>query len=482
MASSDSVGLAAARLNAGGRSGARIMPVVGGDTRMREDAVAAVAGRAGRTVLRPTDGGPPEGDPWHLDVAATLCWLRGSDLFLPAPVEWKPPSALPLTLFLGLRGRSQATDSGAAQRLPVLEVAGLAYAERLVAWARALGDRADGLDDALTEVARRFRFERGEIEEVAAPLRVLTRPLDGPTLLTACRSAQAADLGDVAEKVEPRFREEALILPARQDRQFRELLRSMRALTRVHHGWGTGAAWGESGITALFAGPPGTGKTMAAEVLAGELDLPMYRVDLSQVMDKYIGETEKRLKRLFDASEGGDVLLFFDEADALFGKRSDVKDAHDRYANIQVSYLLQRMERFEGTAILATNRKGDLDEAFLRRLRFIIDFPAPGARARERMWRQMVPRAVDVAGLDFRFLADRFPLAGGHIRSIVLYACLQCAADDREGGRDERRLTMDAVLRAVKREYDKLGRPVSLQAFDPYTALIREMEASDETG
>ena len=154
----------------------------------------------------------------------------------------------------------------------------------------------------------------------------------------------------------------------------------MTNLTRVHYEWGTARAWNEGGLAALFAGPPGTGKTMAAEAIADALRLPLYRIDLSQVVNKYIGETEKNLRRLFDAADAADVILFFDEADALFGKRTEVKDAHDRYANLEISYLLERMERFKGLAILATNRKKDLDEAFLRRLRFVVDFPLPGVR------------------------------------------------------------------------------------------------------
>ena len=156
---------------------------------------------------------------------------------------------------------------------------------------------------------------------------------------------------------------------------------------------------------------------MAAEAIAAELALPLYRIDLSQVVNKYIGETEKNLRRLFDAADAADVILFFDEADALFGKRTEVKDAHDRYANLEVSYLLERMERFKGLAILATNRKKDLDEAFLRRLRFVVEFPLPGVAERLRIWRSVIPPGVDASALDFEFLAQRFPLAGGHIRA-----------------------------------------------------------------
>jgi vesicle-fusing ATPase len=209
---------------------------------------------------------------------------------------------------------------------------------------------------------------------------------------------------------------------------------------------------------------------MCAEVIAAELQLPLYRIDLSQVVNKYIGETEKNLRRLFDAAEASDVILFFDEADSLFGKRTEVKDAHDRYANLEVSYLLERMERFKGLAILATNRKKDLDEAFLRRLRFLLDFPMPGVEERLRIWKQVMPTGVDVGEIDFAFLAHRFPLAGGHIRSIVFHACLQVA---QPGG--PRKLTMEPLVAAVKREYDKLDRSMSLEQYGAYSGVAARM-------
>jgi vesicle-fusing ATPase len=257
------------------------------------------------------------------------------------------------------------------------------------------------------------------------------------------------------------------MLPPKQAGQIDEVIHAMRQLTSVHYEWGTARAWNESGITVLFAGPPGTGKTMGAEVIARALDLPMYRIDLSQVVNKYIGETEKNLRRLFDAADASDVILFFDEADSLFGKRTEVKDAHDRYANLEVSYLLERMERFKGLAILATNRKKDLDEAFLRRLRYLIEFPLPGPEERQRIWSQCIPENVDASALDFAFLAQRIPLAGGHIRAIIFHACLACS---QPGG--SRALTMPAVLRAVRSEYEKLDRAFSLDQFRPWTAQL----------
>jgi len=256
-----------------------------------------------------------------------------------------------------------------------------------------------------------------------------------------------------------------------------EILKAMRSLTEVHYVWGTAKAWNESGLSVLFAGPPGTGKTMAAEALATDLDLPLYRIDLSQVVNKYIGETEKNLKRVFDAADVADMILFFDEADALFGRRTEVSDAHDRYANLEISYLLERMERFKGLAILATNRKKDLDDAFLRRLRYIVDFPMPDAAERRKIWRQVMPVYADCSDVEVDFLAAQFPLAGGSIRSVVLNACLQCADGSglsADGGRA--RLTMKAVVTAVKREFDKMNRTLSLEQYGAYASTIEGLD------
>jgi vesicle-fusing ATPase len=317
----------------------------------------------------------------------------------------------------------------------------------------------------LAELAQRFRCETATIERIGAEMALAGRAPTADELLAAARAD--LDLGTLAQPVAPRFSLAELMLPAAQTRQVAEVVTAMNNLGRVHHLWGTARAWNEGGLAALFAGPPGTGKTMATEAIASELKLPLYRIDLSQVVNKYIGETEKNLKRLFDAADAADAILFFDEADALFGKRTEVKDAHDRYANLEISYLLERMERFKGLAILATNRRKDLDEAFLRRLRFVIEFPLPGAPERQRIWQGVVPEGVDASELDFAFLAERFPLAGGHIRAIVFHACLQSAAEGAP-----RQLTMQAVIRAVQREYDKLERASSLDQFGPYAPLV----------
>ena len=216
---------------------------------------------------------------------------------------------------------------------------------------------------------------------------------------------------------------------------------------------------------------------MAAECLAADLGLPLYRVDLSQVVSKYIGETEKNLREVFVAAEARDLVLFFDEADAIFGKRTEVRDAHDRYANLEVSYLLARMERARGLMILATNRKEDLDPAFLRRLRVIIDFPMPGADERRRIWERVLPPVIDRRGLDLGFLAKRFELSGGTIRAAAISACLQSAA---EGGPPA--LTMDHLIVALWRELDKLGRALSPAIFGPFAGVVAAAEARAQQG
>jgi MoxR-like ATPase len=369
-------------------------------------------------------------------------------------------------VLVGAEGAAAARLPGA---LPPVTLEPLGYAGRLALWRAGLPGAAGDpeLERAMADCARRFRLEAPALARVCAALSGLGRPARPEDLYAACRSD--VDLGELASPVAPRFELAELMLPQRQARQVEELIRAATALTRVHHEWGTARAWSESGLSALFAGPPGTGKTMAAEVVAQACGMPLFRIDLSQVVNKYIGETEKNLRRLFDAADAADVLLFFDEADALFGKRTEVKDAHDRYANLEVSYLLERMERFKGLAILATNRRKDLDEAFLRRLRFVIEFPLPGPEERLRIWQSVIPAAVDADALDLAFLADRFALAGGHIRSVVFQACLQSA---RAGA--PRRLDMPTVACAVRRELEKLGRTISLDQFGPWAEHVKE--------
>jgi len=268
------------------------------------------------------------------------------------------------------------------------------------------------------------------------------------------RAQARSRLDDLAQRIEPSAGWEDLVLPEPQRQLLAEIAGQVRQRPRVYDAWGFGGAGIRGlGISALFAGPSGTGKTMAAEVLARELRLDLYRIDLSQVVSKYIGETEKNLRRVFDAAEGGGSILLFDEADALFGKRSEVKDSHDRYANIEVSYLLQRMESYRGLAILTTNLKNALDPAFLRRLRFVVSFPFPDAAQREEIWRRVFPSLTPTEMLDAGRLA-RLNVAGGHIRNIALHAAFLAAEADEP-------VRMAHVLRAARGEYAKLEKTLT---------------------
>ncbi|MGH7901620.1 MAG: ATP-binding protein [Thermodesulfobacteriota bacterium] len=429
----------------------------------------------------------------YLNSILTLCWLRDLALFLKreyvsslfskktnSDIRIFPLQSIPISIFLSITDRSQLANIPSNLLLPIVDVPSFSYQERVEYWKKTLGEGGNGLESVILECSRRFRYEKDAINSICEGIHSLSGPVLEKDLTQACRAELELDMGELAQKVIPRFWDEELILPHYQYLQFEEIIKAMKSITEVHYGWGTGRVWNESGISVLFAGPPGTGKTMAAEILAIMLDLPMYRIDLSQVVNKYIGETEKNLKRLFDTADVSDTILFFDEADSLFGRRTEVKDAHDRYANLEISYLLERMERFKGLAILATNRKKDLDEAFLRRLRYILDFPLPGVEQRKKIWRQVIPKTVDSSRLDIDFLAKQFTLAGGHIRSIIFNACLQSAngscREHLEGHQYSGQLNMDQVIIAVKREFDKLNRSISLEQFGPYARIIERIE------
>jgi hypothetical protein len=461
----------------------RVIPVVGPRGSPFGEVVAQVCRRAGRQAVRLAADPGLWADPAAFGAVAACCWLEDVDLFLdldmlPHPVEGRilPAAArtVPLNLFVAVESASDLDPVPRGLRLPPLEVPTLSFEERAALWHRGLPGDGNGLDDAADECARRFRVPEGVIRSICEDLGRWGDPIEPKDLFAACRAEVQIDLCDLAEPVEPRFRADELVLPHKQAVQLDEIRQAMRSLRRVHYQWGTARAWSEAGLSVLFAGAPGTGKTMAAETLARDLDLPMYRIDLSQVVNKYVGETPKNLKRLFDAADAADLILFFDEADALFGKRSEVKDAHDRYANIEINYLLSRMERAKGLTILATNRREDLDEAFVRRLRFLVEFPQPEADQRRRIWEKAIPGGVDASGLDLDFLARRFPLTGGHIRSAVFHACLQCASVGRNGSPP--RLEMPALAVAVRRELEKQNRAMALGQFGPYARHVEQLE------
>ena len=337
-----------------------------------------------------------------------------------------------------------------------LQVPAPDQAARETLWRRALGDLADGLD--LGELAGRFRLRSAQILAAAHPLRLQRRdaassPEDlARDLFEACRAQCLVSLEGLAERVESVHGWDDLILPA----PVKEKLRTIEGWLRFGHvvfdTWGFRDRVSQGrGMAAMFAGPSGTGKTMAAGILGRVLGLDVYRIELSSVVSKYIGETEKNLARIFEAAEAAHAILFFDEADALFGKRSEVKDAHDRHANIEVSYLLQRMEAYDGIAILATNIKDNLDVAFARRLQVVVEFPFPRVEDRERIWRRLFSERVPLAvGVDFGVLAQRFALSGGAIKNCAVNAALAAAV---EGGM----VGMEHLVGAVGREMEKMG-------------------------
>jgi SpoVK/Ycf46/Vps4 family AAA+-type ATPase len=270
----------------------------------------------------------------------------------------------------------------------------------------------------------------------------------------ACRATARKNLDDLAQRIEPAANWDELVLADTQKQILREIGAHVRQRTHVYEKWGFASKGNRGlGISALFAGVSGTGKTMAAEVLSRELQLDLYRIDLSQVVSKYIGETEKNLRRVFDTAEASGAILLFDEADALFGKRSEVKDSHDRYANIEISYLLQRMEAYRGLAILTTNLKNVLDTAFLRRIRFIVQFPFPDTANRAEIWRRVFPAQTPTENLDVTKLA-RLAVVGGNIRNIALQATFLAA----ESGEP---VCMTHLLHAARREYAKIEKPLT---------------------
>jgi hypothetical protein len=353
--------------------------------------------------------------------------------------------------------------AGASGRQPrgrpvaVFDVPPSSAVEQRGVWTAALGELADGLNGTVDRLVSQFSLSPAQIRDSCAQAQA-GQMADGgdaaAALWEACRGQAQFSGGDLAVRVEAVAGWDDLVLPEAQARVLREIALQVTSRFRVYETWGFGRASSRGlGITALFSGPSGTGKTMAAEVLARHLRLDLCRIDLSQVVSKYIGETEKNLGRVFDGAEPGGAVLLFDEADALFGKRSEVRDSHDRYANIEVSYLLQRMEAYRGLAILTTNLREALDPAFERRLRFLVSFPFPDEGARAEIWRRAFPPAAPTEGLDIGRLA-RLDATGGSIRNIALGAAFRAAADDRP-------VRMADLAEAARSEYAKLHRPLT---------------------
>ncbi|MEU1598351.1 ATP-binding protein [Streptomyces sp. NPDC005708] len=436
------------------RPGAPVVQLVGPDGPGKRLVAAHAASSSGLVACRlPAALLPAE--PAELDNLARL-WQRESTLLplaLYLDVEDADPGESRPGRFLARTGgtslfasRESWPDMGRGSL--VLDVAPPTPTERAQAWQAVYGPGEDA--DAL---AAQFGLELPAIREAAA-----VADGDPAAAWRACRVRTRPRLDALAQRLETRVTWDDIVLPDDGRRILEQIADQVAHRPTVYETWGFGERITRGlGVSALFAGPSGSGKTMVAEVLANHLRLDLYRIDLSAVVSKYIGETEKNLRRLFDAAEGGGSILFFDEADALFGKRSEVKDSHDRYANIEVNYLLQRMEGYRGLAVLATNLRSALDSAFLRRLRFIVEFQFPGPGQRRTIWEKAFPLAAPRGDLDYERLA-RLQASGGMIRNIALNAAFLAAAARTP-------ITMPHVLAAARTEFQKLELPMPERDF-----------------
>lgn len=398
-------------------------------------------------------------------MVGAIPYLRGWDVCLQDGI---PSNGLLAELcdFPGIAILSSSTTwraAGIDRQRPIswLEFGIPIYAERRQIWQHYLEQSGVGEQVAdLTSLAGQFQLTIGQIRDAVTAARDWAlqsgEPIDNAGLFAAARLYSNPRLSSLARKLQPRYGWDDIVLPNDQRTLLFEIVNTVRQRPRVLDEWGVGRKLASSrGVTVLFAGPPGTGKTMGAEVIAGELGLDLYKIDLSTVVSKYIGETEKNLERIFNEAESSNAILFFDEADSLFGKRSEVRDSHDRYANIEISYLLQRMEAYDGVTILATNLRANLDEAFTRRLQFAVDFPFPEEADRLRIWQTLFPPEIPCSSdVDLAILARRFKIAGGNIRNIIVNAAFLAAADGGQVG-------MSHLLHGTRRELQKMGRLVS---------------------
>ncbi|MEU9327126.1 ATP-binding protein [Streptomyces canus] len=455
--------LAANRLAEGWTNGA-LVEVTGGDLRSRADLGAAAAARSGLGLYSMSAEDVPT-DPAERDRLSRL-WQREA-ILLPAALlveageldrdqraateAFLAGAAVPVVVSSEDPLRSERTH-GARVTVPRLD-----DEEQLGLWAGAF-EEIDLDVGELRSLVAQFQLPPHVVRSAAATVR---RRLPHEDELDAAQLAWRAGLDEarigmdeLGRRIEPQAGWDDLVLHERQTGVLREIIAHVRQRATVHQEWGFGATLRRGlGVTAMFAGGSGTGKTLAAEVMAKELGLDLFVIDLSQVVSKYIGETEKNLRRVFDAAERGGALLLFDEADALFGKRSEVKDSHDRYANLEVSYLLMRMEAYRGLAVLTTNMKNALDTAFLRRIRFVVDFPFPAEDERAEIWRRVLPPQAPVKDIDPALLAQ-LTVAGGSIRNIALSGAFLAA---EEGDR----LQMRHMLAAARTEYLKLERSLT---------------------
>jgi len=358
-----------------------------------------------------------------------------------------------------------------------LELPDLIDRERTEAWRKAAARYETDPSVDWESLSTRFPFTPGQIVKALGMAEELARwespdsvkpVIRWPHLIQACYGQLNHRLESKARRLKPRHTFDDLILPEPQKQKLMHACNHIKYKHTVYEKWGFNRklSYG-TGISMLFSGPPGTGKTMAAEIMAGELDMEIYKVDTAQIISKYIGETEKNLQEIFNEAESGYAILFFDEADAIFGKRSDVKDAHDKYANTEVAFLLQKMEEYRGISILATNYLQNIDEAFMRRLNYIIRFPFPDEAERERLWRRIFPEETPLAELDYAFLTQKLRLSGGQIKNIAVTAAFLAGGAGESVG-------MKHILKAYQYELDKYSRPVDRRELGDYAALLDE--------
>ena len=470
-----------------------VAQLVGADPQSKQLVAHHVAAAANRQLHRlPVESLPAN----HADLELLARFWRRESLLLPLALyldaeELSGPAERSGALHRFLSRSDGLFFLGVRETLPhagcphfSLDIAKPAAAEQKTAWAVALGEEAPEMP---AQLVGQFNLNLTKIHELAHLAKTEAKDSNvslSERIWATCRASERPRMDALAQRLDPKVTWDDLVLPPGEMKLLREIAAQVRQRNKVYEDWGFSRKMNRGfGISALFAGDSGCGKTMAAEVIANELRLNLYRIDLSAVVNKYIGETEKNLRRLFDAAEEGGSILFFDEADALFGKRSEVKDSHDRYANIEINYLLQRLESYRGLAILATNMKSALDTAFLRRLRFIINFPFPGIADRRRLWenvflQQDVARKLPgppLETLDYERLA-RLNLTGGNIYIVALNACFTAASSKSE------KVTMPLVLEAARAEFMKLDRPINETDFKYAERAFTELKPVTRNG
>jgi hypothetical protein len=446
-------------------AGRPVIQLLGPNAATKKELAAALSARLARGVWRLSAGAVAAlGTEWDAFARLLLreAVLLDAILYLDCEDTEVPVETAPLSLLVRFLDRLEAMPVIVAGRDPLVGldrpslnefVDKPTASEQRAAWLRLLGAKRESVASRL---AGQFNLDISTIECVAASPQAKGAAVDDDTLWRRAREAVRPRVLGLAERIDSRAVWNDLVLPDEKKHLLEELAEQVPHQWTVYEHWGFGRRLTRGlGIGALFSGGSGTGKTMAAEVIANKIGLDLYRIDLASVVSKYIGETEKNLRRVFDAFEDGGAILFFDEADALFGKRSEVKDSHDRYANIEVNYLLQRMEAYRGLVILATNRQSALDSAFLRRLRFIVDFPYPREPERRKIWQGIFPPETphEIGDSDWDRLA-RLGLSGGNIQSVALNAAFRAASSNRK-------VNLELIFSCARAEFIKLGEAIN---------------------